>query len=226
MDENEAFASERAAMVRTQIERRGIRDPRLLEVLRSVPRHLFVPDDQLPWAYSDGALRIEMGQTISQPYIVALMTDLLKLKGEERVLEVGTGSGYQAAVLSYLAAEVHTIERHAALAKTAEKALASLQRHNIAVHIGDGSLGLPEYAPYQGILITAAAPKAPASLLAQLAEGGRLVLPVGGKFSQMLEVWQRHGDRFDHTPVTAVAFVPLLGKEGWDEKKWEKFQLW
>jgi protein-L-isoaspartate(D-aspartate) O-methyltransferase len=167
-----------------------------------------------------------MGQTISQPYIVALMTDLLKLKGDERVLEVGTGSGYQAAVLARLAADVYTIERHASLSDAAKQTLAALEITNVYFHVGDGSLGLPEYAPYQGILITAAAPKAPASLLAQLAEGGQLVLPVGGKFNQMLEIWQRHGNSFEHTPVTAVAFVPLLGKEGWDEKKWDKFQLW
>jgi protein-L-isoaspartate(D-aspartate) O-methyltransferase len=227
MDETAQFESRRQAMVKDQIARRGIRTPRLLEAMRAIPRHLFIPPDQHHWAYSDGALRIGMGQTISQPYIVALMTDLLKLQGGEIVLEVGTGSGYQAAVLAYLAAEVHTIERHEPLAKDAEKLLASLGLTNVHFHTGDGSLGLPEQAPFQGILVTAAAPKVPRPLLDQLDEGGRLVLPVGSKYSQILEVWQRKGETFQQETVTAVAFVPLMGAEGWDEEEWDrKSGLW
>lgn len=202
-------------MVREQIERRGIRDPRVLTAMRAVPRHEFVPPDQREWAYSDGALRIEMGQTISQPYIVALMTELLHLRGGETVLEVGTGSGYQAAVLAQIAGQVHSIERHAPLAENARRTLTELGIENIRIHLGDGSLGLPEFAPYAAILVTAAAPQAPPPLLAQLAEGGRLVIPVGGKTSQTLETWQRHGQSYRRKAISAVAFVPLLGAEGW-----------
>jgi protein-L-isoaspartate(D-aspartate) O-methyltransferase len=227
MDEKTQFEAQRQKMVKDQIARRGIRDLRLLDAMRTVPRHLFIPPDQQHWAYSDGAMRIGMGQTISQPYIVALMTDLLKLQGDEIVLEVGTGSGYQAAVLAHLAAEVHTIERHMPLAEEAGQLLAELGFTNIHIHIGDGSLGLKEYAPFDGILVTAAAPRVPQSLLHQLGEGGRLVLPVGGKYSQILEVWQREGKKFHQETVTAVAFVPLMGAEGWDEEEWDKkFRLW
>ena len=169
---------------------------------------------------------IEQGQTISQPYIVALMTELMQLQGDETVLEVGTGSGYQAAVLSQIAAQVHTIERHAPLAESAQQKLTSMMITNVDVHIGDGTLGLLEYAPYQAIMVTAAAPQTPRSLLDQLEQGGRLVIPVGGKYSQRLEVWQREGVKFTHKTVTAVAFVPLLGDEGWQEKDWKKFRLW
>lgn len=213
-------------MVQDQIMRRGIRDPRLLEAMRTVPRHLFLPEEQRYWAYSDGAQRIGMGQTISQPYIVALMTDALKLEGNEKVLEVGTGSGYQAAILSCLAKEVHTIERHAELAESARMLLAETGIANVFVHSGDGSLGLQEHAPFQGIMVTAAAPEVPKSLLQQLDDGARLVLPVGKKFTQVLQVWQRKGKKFTHETITAVAFVPLIGDEGWDEKKWDRFSLW
>jgi len=202
-------------MVAEQIAWRGIRTPGVLDAMRTVPRHLFVPADQRSYAYSDGALRIGHGQTISQPYIVALMTDLLKLRGDEKVLEVGTGSGYQAAVLSLLAAEVHTIERHVPLAEKAAQILKDIHYDNIHIHTGDGSVGLPEHAPYQAIMVTAAAPKVPQPLLDQLDDGGRLVLPVGSRYSQILECWQRHGDQFKQNTVTAVAFVPLLGEEGW-----------
>lgn len=159
--EEQRFREKREAMVREQIERRGITTPSLIEAMRTVPRHRFVPPDQKKFAYSDGALRIGQGQTISQPYIVALMTDLLKLQGEEIVLEVGTGSGYQAAILAQLAAEVHTIERHETLSRQAETTLNSLEIENIHFHVGDGSLGLPAFAPYHAIIVTAAAPKAP-----------------------------------------------------------------
>ena len=226
MNENDQHADQRENMVSEQIERRGIRDPYVLAAMRSVPRHLFVPPDQRHWAYSDGALRIDMGQTISQPYIVALMTELMQLQGGENVLEVGTGSGYQAAVLAKIARQVYSIERHPSLAESARQMLASLEIENVEIHNGDGTLGLPDLAPFQAIMVTAAAPKAPKSLLDQLDEGGRLVIPVGGKYSQSLQVWQRKGAKFTQKAVTAVAFVPLLGDEGWDEKDWKKFRLW
>jgi protein-L-isoaspartate(D-aspartate) O-methyltransferase len=226
MMESDDFDVQREYMIREQIVRRGIRDPRLLDAMRTVPRHLFIPEGQRHWAYTDGAQRIGMGQTISQPYIVALMTDALKLQGDEVVLEVGTGSGYQAAILSYLVAEVHTIERYPELAESARLIFGELGFSNVHVHTGDGSLGLPEHAPYQGILVTAAAPDVPQPLLHQLDDGARLVLPVGKKYSQVLQVWQRMGAKYLHETITAVAFVPLIGDEGWDEKKWDRFNLW
>jgi protein-L-isoaspartate(D-aspartate) O-methyltransferase len=216
----------RENMVKEQIIRRGIREPRLLDAMRKIPRHLFIGEHGQPWAYSDGAQRIGMGQTISQPYIVALMTDSLKLKGDEKILEVGTGSGYQAAILGYLANEVYTIERYPELAETADKILQSIGANNIYVHVGDGSLGLPEFAPYQGIMVTAAAPDVPKPLLQQLDDGGRLVLPVGKRYSQVLQVWKRKGSRFSHETTTAVAFVPLIGAEGWDENNWDRKSFW
>lgn len=226
MNETDDFAGQRESMVHEQIERRGIRDPRVLDAMRVVPRHLFVPPDQRHWAYSDGALRIDLGQTISQPYIVALMTELMELQGGETVLEVGTGSGYQAAILAQIADQVHSIERHPPLAQTAQEILASLGFGNVQVHTGDGTLGYPKFAPYQAIMVTAAAPKTPQSLLEQLKDGGRLVIPVGGKHSQRLEVWRRKGAKYTQKTTTAVAFVPLLGDEGWQEKEWKKFRLW
>ena len=226
MTDRDPFASQRDAMVREQIERRGIHDPRVLEALRAVPRHAFLLPDQQEWAYTDGALRIEMGQTISQPYIVALMSSLLDLRGDERVLEVGTGSGYQAAVLAHLAREVYSVERHAPLVEQAGALLEKLGINNVQISLGDGSLGWPEKSPFDGILVTAAAPEVPPSLLNQLAEGGRLVIPVGGKHSQTLEVWQRTGEEFAKKVITAVAFVPLVGEEGWQEKDWKKFRFW
>jgi protein-L-isoaspartate(D-aspartate) O-methyltransferase len=206
----------RKRMVERQIAARGVWDPRLLAVLESVPRHRFVPPDGLTWAYSDAPLSIGHGQTISQPYIVALMTELLHLEGNERVLEIGTGSGYQAAVLGKLAAEVHSIEVIPELAMNAEKTLAGLGYTNIHVHIGDGSSGWPDAAPYAGILVAAAAPSVPQPLLSQLAEGGRLVIPVGSLGFQQLEVWTRTGQEFKRQVNLAVAFVPLRGEFGWE----------
>ena len=226
MEQTDEFAGHREDMVREQIERRGVRDPLVLNAMRSVPRHLFVPFDQRHWAYSDGALRIGMEQTISQPYIVALMTELMALQGGEVVLEVGTGSGYQAAVLAQIVAQVQTIERHAPLAERAQEMLKSIGISNVQVHVGDGTLGLPAQAPFQAIMVTAAAPKVPQPLLDQLVDGGRLVIPVGGKFSQRLEVWQRKGAKFKHKTITAVAFVPLMGDQGWNEKDWKKLRPW
>ncbi|MBP1701484.1 MAG: protein-L-isoaspartate(D-aspartate) O-methyltransferase [Chloroflexi bacterium] len=214
--DNELFLeSEREYMVETQLLPRRIRDGLVLQVMRTVPRHLFVPPEYRHLAYTDGPLPIGFGQTISQPYIVALMSQLLELKGQERLLEVGTGSGYQAAVLGYLAGEVHTIERFPELARQAEQTLAELGLENVSVHIGDGTAGLLEFAPYQGIIVTAAAPHVPQALLDQLADGGRLVIPVGERGSQFLERWRRRGDDFDVEEVIPVAFVPLVGQFGW-----------
>lgn len=208
---------QRKAMVTEQIVARGIRDPLLIDALLAVPRHRFVPPEYADLAYSDGPLPIGDGQTISQPYIVALMTELLRLTGEENVLEVGTGSGYQAAVLARLARIVHTIERHDALAERAERLLKAIGITNVQVHVGDGSLGLPKYAPFDAIIVTAAAPKVPQPLCDQLGEGGRLVVPVGSSGGQDLQVWRREGDDFERESVLPVAFVPLLGEHGWKE---------
>ena len=214
------FAGLRAEMVAQQIERRGVTDPRLLDAMRTVPRHMFVPEDLQSMAYDDCPLAIGNGQTISQPYIVALMTQLLRLQGEENVLEIGTGSGYQAAILSRLAKSVHTVERFASLASRARRVLSSLQYENVFVHTQDGSLGMPEAAPYQSILVTAAAPSPPPPLLEQLAENGRLVLPVGGRGGQILQVWQRRGDTYEDEDILYVQFVPLRGLHGWNEVNW------
>jgi protein-L-isoaspartate(D-aspartate) O-methyltransferase len=214
------YERERKQMVKSQIERRGLHERRLLTAFETVPRHLFVPEEYRYAAYEDGPLPIGFGQTISQPYIVALMTNFLNLKGNERVLEVGTGSGYQAAILGMLVEEVHTVEFIPELATQADKLLKELEMDNVQVHFGDGSLGWPELAPYQGILVAAAAPQVPKALLDQLENSGRLVIPVGARGMQILEIWERHGDKFDSKTETAVAFVPLRGEQGWDQKKW------
>ena len=209
-------------MVETQLRPRRIQDLRVLQAMLQVPRHLFVPAEYRHLAYTDGPLPIGYGQTISQPYIVALMSQVLELQGSERVLEVGTGSGYQAAVLSCLAAEVHTIERFPELSQSAQGILQRLGYHNITVHEGDGTKGLPQYTPYQGIIVTAAAPRVPPALLDQLADGGRLVIPVGEHGAQFLERWVRHGKKYDVDELIPVAFVPLVGKFGWssDNNDW------
>lgn len=213
---NEGYKKQRQRMVVEQISRRGLNEPRLLSAMQTVPRHLFVPPEYCLSAYEDGPLPIGFGQTISQPYIVALMTNLLQLQGNERVLEVGTGSGYQAAILGKMAQEVHTIELLPELAESAAKRLAKLGMANVHIHVGDGSLGWPDNAPYAGILVAAAAPQAPPALLEQLADGGRLVIPVGGQGFQELEVWERKGGRYEASSVLSVAFVPLRGEQGWN----------
>ncbi len=220
MEARDEYAEERERMVREQLMTRDIRDQRVLQAMRSVPRHRFVPPEYRHLAYADGPLPIGQGQTISQPYIVALMTQLLELKGDEVVLEVGTGSGYQAAILAQLAREVHTIERHSSLAESAEAILKELGVMNVFVHVGDGSKGLSEHAPYDGIIVTAAAPRVPQPLLNQLADQGRLVLPVGGRGAQFLERWQRRGTSFHAEQIAPVAFVPLIGEFGWESEKW------
>jgi protein-L-isoaspartate(D-aspartate) O-methyltransferase len=218
MDSAEEYVSERLRMVREQIAGRGIRDPRVLEAMQHVPRHCFVPPEYRDLAYTDGPLPIGENQTISQPYIVGLMSELLRLQGDEIVLEVGAGSGYQAAILACLAKQVHTVERHTDLAERASKLLKALGYDNVAVHIGDGSKGLAEHAPYAGIIVTACAPRVPQPLLGQLVCGGRLVIPVGGRLGQTLEVWTRLEHGYDCEQVLPVAFVPLRGEFGWQDE--------
>ncbi len=214
------WPQEAERMVREQILARGVRNPRVLAAMRAVPRHLFVPPQEQRWAYADGPLPIGYGQTISQPYIVARMLELLDPQPEDKVLEVGTGSGYQAALLGLLANEVHTVERIPQLAEEAAARLAQLGLENVHVHVTDGTLGWPQAAPYDGIVVAAAAPKVPQALLAQLADGGRLIIPVGHRYGQTLERWVRHGDTFHRERFEPVAFVPLIGQEGWDESSW------
>jgi protein-L-isoaspartate(D-aspartate) O-methyltransferase len=216
----DSFLSLRLEMVENQIVRRGLLSPRLLEAFRNVPRHCFIPAECQKNAYDDGPLPIGLQQTISQPYIVALMTNLLQLEGTENVLEIGTGSGYQAAILAELAKTVQTLERHPALAERAGATLTELGYANIFCHACDGSLGWPATAPYHGILVTAAAPTPPAPLLEQLADGGRLVIPVGDHFGQELQVWERHGSHFEPEPIIPVMFVPLRGALGWSDQEW------
>lgn len=209
------FEEQRAWMVRTQLEHWGIRDRRVLDVMGALPRERFVPANERTSAYYDGALPIGEDQTISQPYVVAHMTELLALRGDEKVLEVGTGSGYQTAVLARLAAQVYTIERIASLAQRAAAVLAEMSIDNVQFRVADGSLGWPENAPYDAILVTCAAPQLPAPLLEQLANGGRMVTPVGPRGYQDLVRVVRTGDAFDEERLSPVAFVPLIGKYGW-----------
>lgn len=217
MDSEDFFTDEREAMVERQLRRRDITDERVLEAIGCVPRHLFVLPEQRKLAYMDGPLPILLGQTISQPYIVGFMTQALHLAGSEKVLEVGTGSGYQAAVLSCLARQVYTIERHAELAQGAASLLSRLGYANVSVHTGDGSIGLPEFAPFDAILVTAAAPRTPRPLLDQLTPQGRLVIPVGARGAQNIQIWQHGAAGWEYEAVLPVAFVPLLGQEGWKE---------
>lgn len=208
------FLEKRKRMVERQLRARGIDDARVLAAFEAIPRHLFVPQKLREQAYEDHPHPIGFGQTISQPYIVAYMTQLLELTGAEHVLEVGTGSGYQTAVLSALALEVHSIELIPALANRAEQTLAGLGVKNVFIHIGDGSQGWPESAPYDAIIVSAAAPHVPKSLLEQLADHGRMILPIGVGEYQDLELWRREGDVFLQEVLLPVAFVPLRGKEG------------
>lgn len=192
-------------------------DPLILDAVQAVPRHLFVAPGQERFAYDDRPLRISCGQTISQPYIVAKMTEALQLKGGERVLEVGTGSGYAAAILAQIADRVITIERHTALADEARKRLADLGYENVKVVCADGTIGHPAEAPYDAIVVAAASPKIPEALVRQLADGGRLVLPVGGRsFGQSLvRVTKMADGTLKQDDLGGVIFVPLIGKEGW-----------
>lgn len=211
------YEQKRLKMVREQIEGRGIHEAKTLEALRKVPRHLFVPPSLIEEAYIDSPLPIGDGQTISQPYIVALMTQAARIDSNATVLEIGTGSGYAAAVLSQIASKVYTVERIAALAKEAEKRFKDLGYSHIEVKTGDGTLGWAEKAPFDAIIVTAGAPIVPASLVGQLKIGGRLIIPVGDSFSQsLLRIKKETSDKFTQEMLEAVRFVPLLGKEGWE----------
>lgn len=202
-------------MVKTQLVPRGIKDERVLNAMNEVPRHLFVDASRYEQAYDDSALSIGEGQTISQPYMVAVMTELLELKGDEKVLEIGTGSGYQAAVLSELAKEVYTIERVATLAQRAEETFHSLGYDNIHIKVGDGTLGWQEEAPFDRVIITAGTPKPPDPLIEQLSDNGILVAPVGDRFSQQLIKLRKRRDKTLGEYHTPCVFVPLIGKYGW-----------
>ena len=206
-------------MLTDHLAGRGIRDGAVLKAMREVPRESFLPPEMEFAAYEDGPLPIQEGQTISQPYIVAYMIEALELGGSERVLEIGTGSGYAAAVLSLCAAEVFTVERLSYLARSAEKRLSELGYRNVKVHLGDGTLGWPEHAPYGGIVVTAGAPEVPDALLEQLAPGGRLVIPVGRTphLQELVRVRRLAGGELRYEELCGVRFVPLIGAKGWGD---------
>lgn len=208
------FAALRASMVERQLRRRGISDERVLAAMGAVPREEFVSTRYRSRAYSDSALPIGESQTISQPWIVAAIAQALELCGGERVLEVGTGSGYSAAVLARLAAEVISIERHAALAEEAQSLLRRLGYDHVETIVGDGSRGVAERAPFEAIAVHAVAPTAPRALLDQLADGGRLVVPVATGGADMLTLYRRHGEAIESETIGPCRFVPLLGAEG------------
>ncbi len=209
------FKELREYMVETQLIPRGIKDERVLDAMRKVPRHLFVDEYMQYKAYDDMALPIGEDQTISQPYMVAVMTELLQLKGDERVLEVGTGSGYQAAILAELSKEIFTVERIAVLAKKAEERFRSLGYSNVYVRIGDGTLGWPEESPFNRILVTAGTPRIPLPLIEQLSDGGIIVAPVGDRFSQQLIIIKKSKGALSEQLHTPCVFVPLIGEYGW-----------
>jgi protein-L-isoaspartate(D-aspartate) O-methyltransferase len=209
-------AAERRMMIESQIRKRGVSSPRVLEAMASVRRHEFVPLEFRNDAYADKPLPIGEGQTISQPYMVAAMTEALELTGTERVLEIGTGSGYQAAVLSVLVSQVLTVESHTSLALAAQERLTNLGYTNVHVHNGDGSAGFPDAAPYDAILVTAGAPGIPRIFASQLREGGRLVIPVGDRDNQELVRAQMENGQMKSRVLFNCKFVPLLGRYGWN----------
>lgn len=208
------FADRRAKMVERQLRARGIEDERVLAAMGRAPRELFVPARRRRQAYSDSALPIGSEQTISQPWIVAAICQALELKGRERVLEIGTGSGYSAYVLSLLAAEVVSVERHQALADSAREVLASLAAENVRLLLGDGSTGVPDLAPFEAIAVHAAAPAPPPALLAQLADGGRMVIPIASDSIDTLTLLHRRGDKAEASSLAPCRFVPLIGEAG------------
>lgn len=215
-----AAEERRRRMVEDQIAARGVRDPRVLAAMGRVSREAFLREELGELAYQDTPLPIESDQTISQPFIVAYMTECLGLRGGEKVLEIGTGSGYAAAVLAEIAAEVYTVERHAGLAESAAERLARLGYAKVRVRHGDGTLGWPEHAPYEAIVVAAGGPEVPASLREQLAIGGRLVIPVGptARDQQLVRVTRTGEHSFDRENLLPVSFVPLVGAEGWDAR--------
>jgi len=210
------FEVARRKMVETQIAARGIRNPRVLQVMREIPRHLFLDEGMWEQAYQDHPLPIGEKQTISQPYIVALMTEALEPTPKDRILEIGTGSGYQTAILANLCEWVYSVERIRSLALKARKVLDQLRLYNVSIRIGDGTEGWVENAPYDGILVTAGAPEVPQPLKEQLAEGGRLVIPVGDRFSQSLYKILRKGGEFHQEDLGGCRFVDLVGRYGWN----------
>lgn len=211
-----AHTPKRLEMVENQIVARGITDSRVLDAMREVPREKFISTEFSARAYEDSPLPIEDGQTISQPYIVALMVEALDMSEHDRVLEIGAGSGYAAAVISRVAREVYAVERHAALANIATNRVSNLGYDNIHILCGDGSLGWPEFAPFDAILVSAGSPVVPDSLLRQLAIGGRLVIPVGDELSQqLLRITKTDATNFVRSTLCPVRFVPLIGREGW-----------
>jgi protein-L-isoaspartate(D-aspartate) O-methyltransferase len=210
------YEEQRHLMVEEQLRARGIKDERVLKAMETVPRHLFVSEDLKDRAYDDCALPIGEGQTISQPYMVAIMTELLELKGDERVLEIGTGSGYQSAVLSMLCSEVFTVERIRLLAVKAQELLNRLGYKNVNVFISDGTLGLPEHAPFDAIIVTAGAPEIQEVYIKQLKVDGRLVIPMGSRFSQTLYQIKRTPSGIVTKTSTPCVFVPLVGRYGWE----------
>jgi protein-L-isoaspartate(D-aspartate) O-methyltransferase len=217
MLEGKEYAPQRAEMIEKQLRRRGIKDGAVLAVMLAVPRHEFVPMDLRVRAYEDAPLPIGSGQTISQPYIVAAMTAALQLQPHHRVLEIGTGCGYQAAVLSQLAKEVFTIESRPELASAASERLLQIGYSNVHVHCGDGTLGLPDFAPFDAILVAAAAPTVPKPLLAQLSEGGRIIIPVGDAENQELQLIEKRAEAFPTRVLEGCRFVPLVGFHGWQK---------
>jgi protein-L-isoaspartate(D-aspartate) O-methyltransferase len=198
---------------------KGISDERVLDAFRKVPRHLFVDGAMYAQAYDDNALPIGMGQTISQPYIVALMTQLLELKTDEKILEIGTGSGFQGAILAQFSRRVYTIERHRDLSDKARKLLRGMGYENIVFKVGDGSSGWPQYAPFDKIIVTAGAPVVPEDLLRQLSVGGRMLIPSGERSQQQLELYEKKKDAIEKSVVGNVVFVPLVGKKGWEDSR-------
>ena len=211
------FDRERSRMVEVQLEKRGIKDDRVLAAFRHVPRHLFVADEHQERAYEDHPITIGYGQTISQPYMVALMVAAMKLKGHERVLEIGTGSGYQTAILAGLCLNVFSIEKIHALAVKARAVLDGLSYYNVAIHIGDGTLGWSEHAPFDAILVTAGTPELPRPLIGQLASGGRLIIPLGDERSQVLKRFRRTASGLEEEGLGDCRFVKLLGRYGWPD---------
>jgi protein-L-isoaspartate(D-aspartate) O-methyltransferase len=222
-----SLENSRERMVTQQLIGRGIQDPLVIAAMRQVPREAFVDEVHRQYAYDDGPLPILEGQTISQPYVVALMIELLRLSPTDKVLEIGTGSGYAAAVLSRIAAEVFTVERVSSLVKYAQKNIDSLGYDNVRVKHGDGTLGWPEFAPYEAIIVAAGGPSVPSALKEQLSIGGRLIIPVGGeqRAQRLVEVVKVDKGKSKEKKLSYVRFVPLIGKQGWEKerRRWTDF---
>jgi len=214
---DDAFKEDIERMIKNQLMSRGIKDERVLDAFRKVPRHKFVRPEDIDYAYEDGPLPIGHGQTISQPYIVALMTQALEIEETDKVLEIGTGSGYQTAILSILSKEVYSVEKVPHLAEVTREKLKAMGYDNIYIKIGDGTKGWAENAPYNAIMVTAASPKVPSSLWDQLALEGRLIIPVGDMFSQELQLLKKTEEGGVKTSLGGCRFVPLLGENGWED---------